>query len=102
MSDYALILAGGKRDIMNWTILGIPSQTNKLAVVTGATGGLGYETALGLAQAGAEVILAGRNHEKGRDAIRRIRQQAPSSKIRFEKVDLAVRRVDRCPLAESS
>src|SRR3546814_5473340 len=33
----------------------------KLAIVTGATGGLGLETALGLAGAGAEVVLAGRN-----------------------------------------
>jgi NAD(P)-dependent dehydrogenase (short-subunit alcohol dehydrogenase family) len=72
----------------NWTIADIPSQKGKLAVVTGATGGLGYETALGLAQAGAEVVLAGRSDEKGRDAIQRIRQQVPSSKIRFERVDL--------------
>ena len=31
----------------------IPSQFGKMAVVTGATGGLGYETALALAKAGA-------------------------------------------------
>jgi len=39
-----------------WTVADIPSQKGKLAVVTGATGGLGYETALGLAHAGAEVV----------------------------------------------
>jgi NAD(P)-dependent dehydrogenase (short-subunit alcohol dehydrogenase family) len=75
-----------KRD---WGVKDMPNQTGKLAVVTGATGGLGYETALGLAQAGAEVVLAGRNDAKGEDAIRRIRAVAPGAKVRFEKVDLA-------------
>jgi len=73
----------------NWGIGDIPSQTGKLAVVTGATGGLGYETALGLAQAGAEVILAGRNEAKGADAVRRILAVVPGAKVRFGMVDLA-------------
>ena len=51
-----------------WTTRDIPDQSGKLAVVTGATGGLGLETALGLAKAGAEVVLAGRNPAKGRNA----------------------------------
>jgi NAD(P)-dependent dehydrogenase (short-subunit alcohol dehydrogenase family) len=73
---------------INWTLADIPSQKDKLAVVTGATGGLGFETALGLAKANAEVVLAGRNDEKGRVAIQRIRAEIPSAKIVFEKVDL--------------
>ncbi len=73
----------------NWSNTDIPSQAGKLAVVTGATGGLGYETALGLAQAGAEVILAGRNEAKGADAVRRILTVAPGAKVRFGMVDLA-------------
>lgn len=73
----------------NWSNTDIPSQATKLAVVTGATGGLGYETALGLAQAGAEVILAGRNEAKGADAVRRILTVAPGAKVRFCMVDLA-------------
>jgi NAD(P)-dependent dehydrogenase (short-subunit alcohol dehydrogenase family) len=71
-----------------WTLADIPSQNGKLAVVTGATGGLGYETSLALAQAGAEVVLAGRNEDKGWDAIQRIRRQAASAKIFFEKINL--------------
>ena len=43
----------------------IPSQLGRSAVVTGATGGLGYETALALAKAGAEVILTGRDVGRG-------------------------------------
>jgi NAD(P)-dependent dehydrogenase (short-subunit alcohol dehydrogenase family) len=41
-----------------WTIADIPSQEGKLAVVTGANSGIGWHTALELARAGGEVILA--------------------------------------------
>jgi NAD(P)-dependent dehydrogenase (short-subunit alcohol dehydrogenase family) len=73
----------------NWTIADIPPQRGKLAVVTGATGGLGYQTALGLAQAEAEVVLTGRNDAKGREGISKIRKQLPDAKISFEALDLA-------------
>lgn len=49
----------------DWSIDQIPPMAGKLAVVTGATGGLGFETALALAGAGAEVVLTGRNDDKG-------------------------------------
>jgi NAD(P)-dependent dehydrogenase (short-subunit alcohol dehydrogenase family) len=58
-------------------------------VVTGATGGLGYEIALALAQGCADVIVAARNESKGREAAARIRSLAPRSLVRFEKLDLA-------------
>jgi NAD(P)-dependent dehydrogenase (short-subunit alcohol dehydrogenase family) len=72
-----------------WTVVDIPSQRGKLAVVTGATGGLGYETALALASAGAEVLVTGRNAEKGRVATERIKRAVPSAKVRFDMLDLA-------------
>jgi NAD(P)-dependent dehydrogenase (short-subunit alcohol dehydrogenase family) len=53
----------------DWTTADIPPQGGKTAVVTGATGGLGYETALALAGAGATVVLTGRNDLKGRHAL---------------------------------
>lgn len=71
-----------------WTAKQIPSQSNKIVVVTG-TGGLGYETALELSRAGAEVILAGRNPAKGAESVQKILAQAPQAKIRFEELDLA-------------
>ena len=74
---------------MSWTARDIPSQQGKLAIVTGATGGLGYETALALAQHGAEVILAARNADKGRDAVASIRAAAPQANLHFARVDLA-------------
>jgi len=72
----------------HWTEQDIPPQTGRFAVVTG-TGGLGYETALVLARHGAEVILAGRNAAKGRNATRQIVARAPGANVRFELLDLA-------------
>ena len=66
----------------------IPDLSGKTAVVTGATGGLGYETARMLAEHGARVILAGRNAGKGSEALKGIRAAAPRADIAFEKVDL--------------
>jgi NADP-dependent 3-hydroxy acid dehydrogenase YdfG len=49
-----------KTDMTKWTVADIPSLQGKLAVVTGANSGIGWHTALELARAGAEVILASR------------------------------------------
>ena len=73
----------------SFTLDDIPDLTDKLAVVTGATGGLGPETTLGLAGAGAEVALVGRNPAKGRDAAGLIRARYPHVRVWFEQVDLA-------------
>lgn len=73
----------------DWTIKDIPDQSGRLAIVTGATGGLGLETALALAGAGAEVVLAARNPGKGREAVALIRARHPQANVRFEQVDLA-------------
>jgi NAD(P)-dependent dehydrogenase (short-subunit alcohol dehydrogenase family) len=71
-----------------WTTKDMASQGGKLAVVTG-TGGLGYETALALAQAGAEVVLAGRNPQAGASAVARIVAEVPGARVRFGALDLA-------------
>ena len=73
----------------NWTVSAIPSQAGKLAVVTGANSGIGWNTALELARAGAEVVVAARDERKGRDAVQRIKHAIPQSKLRFEQLDLA-------------
>lgn len=73
----------------SWTIKDIPEQSGRLAIVTGATGGLGLETSLALAGAGADVILAGRNPAKGQAAQTLIRARHPGADVRFEIVDLA-------------
>jgi NAD(P)-dependent dehydrogenase (short-subunit alcohol dehydrogenase family) len=71
-----------------WSLADIPPQTARRAIVTG-TGGLGYETALALAAAGATVILAGRNETKGRGSVVRILNLQPHARISFERLDLA-------------
>src|ERR1700738_505643 len=67
----------------------IPSQLGRSAVVTGATGGLGYETALALAKAGAEVIVTGRDHRKGQSAIEKINREVFGARGSYEPLDLA-------------
>lgn len=72
----------------NWTTVDIPSQSGRSAVVTG-TGGLGFEDAVALARAGAEVIIAGRNAAKGKAAVDKVLEQASGANVKFEQVDLA-------------
>jgi NAD(P)-dependent dehydrogenase (short-subunit alcohol dehydrogenase family) len=72
----------------SWTASDIPSQQGRTAVVTG-TGGLGFQDALALARAGANVIIAGRSASKGAAAISHIRRNVPGAKVRFGELDLA-------------
>ncbi|OWZ21784.1 Glycoside hydrolase [Phytophthora megakarya] len=51
---------------MNWDGSTMPSQNNKLAIVTGANSGIGFEAAKALAIHGAHVILGCRNEGRGR------------------------------------
>jgi NAD(P)-dependent dehydrogenase (short-subunit alcohol dehydrogenase family) len=67
----------------------IPSQLGRTVVVTGATGGLGYETALALAKAGSEVILTGRDDRKGQRALEKISREVIGAKAAYERLDLA-------------
>jgi len=71
-----------------WTTNDIPPQRGRSVVVTG-TGGLGFQDALALARAGAEVIIAGRNPSKGAAAVAALRKEVPNGDVRFEVVDLA-------------
>ena len=73
---------------MGWTVQDIPPLAGKLAIVTGSNSGLGYETALALAGAGAETIVAARSRDKGESAVARIRAAHPGANVRFEALDL--------------
>ena len=61
----------------------------KRALVTGASGGLGLETARALAAHGAEVILAARDAAKTDSALRSIREQVPGARVTGTDLDLA-------------
>jgi NAD(P)-dependent dehydrogenase (short-subunit alcohol dehydrogenase family) len=67
----------------------VPDQTGKLAIVTGATSGIGFETAKQLAAAGAEVVLAVRNPDKGENAIKRILAEVPKAQVWQSALDLS-------------
>ncbi|MCU1451242.1 MAG: Short-chain dehydrogenase [Acidimicrobiales bacterium] len=72
-----------------WTADDIPDLTGKVAVVTGANSGLGYETALGLAGHGAEVILACRDEGRGTTALENLRAAVPDAQTELALLDLA-------------
>lgn len=65
-----------------------PPEVGKLAVVTASTNGIGFDLVLALAQAGADVIVTGRQTAEGHEALARIRPLAPNALVRFEKLDL--------------
>lgn len=67
----------------------VPDLTGKLAVVTGASDGLGFGLAGRLAAAGAEVIMPVRNAEKGAAAAARIRTATPGATVSTRPLDLA-------------
>jgi NAD(P)-dependent dehydrogenase (short-subunit alcohol dehydrogenase family) len=56
-------------------------MNGKICIVTGANSGIGKETALGLAQMGARVVMVCRNAEKGRAALEEIRRESGSSQV---------------------
>ena len=72
-----------------WTLADIPGQTGKRAIVTGATSGIGLETAAALAGAGAEVVLTGRDEGRGRAALDAVRARHPAARVRFAIADQA-------------
>ncbi|MGW3106145.1 SDR family NAD(P)-dependent oxidoreductase [Streptomyces sp. NPDC001100] len=57
---------------MKWTEGDIPDQSGRVAVVTGANTGLGFDTARALAEHGAHVVLAVRDVAKGKNAAARM------------------------------
>lgn len=74
---------------MTFNLNNIPSQKGRIAIVTGANIGLGYETALGLAKKEMTVILACRNEKKAAAAKQDILKEVPSANIDILQIDLS-------------
>ena len=74
---------------MAWNTTDIPDLTDKTAVVTGANGGLGLESARALSGAGAHVVMAARNQEKARAAVDAIKETHPEASLEIVELDLA-------------
>ena len=74
---------------MSWTAADIPDLTGKTAVVTGANGGLGLESARELAGAGAHVVMAARNQEKAQAALEDLLSTHPDASLEIVQLDLS-------------
>ena len=72
-----------------WTTDDIPYLAGRTAVVTGANSGLGFESALALARAGAQVVMACRDQAKGAAALDLIRASVPDAAAIVAPLDLA-------------
>src|SRR3954451_22039776 len=72
-----------------WTSADVPDQSGRIAVITGANSGLGYDTAAVLADKGAHVVLAVRNLDKGRQAADRIKAASPNAVVALQQLDLS-------------
>jgi NAD(P)-dependent dehydrogenase (short-subunit alcohol dehydrogenase family) len=75
----------------------MPDLSGKYAVVTGASSGLGYESAKALAASGAEVVLAVRDLARGDACASRIRAGVRDAKLGVAHLDLAsLRSIQDC------
>jgi NAD(P)-dependent dehydrogenase (short-subunit alcohol dehydrogenase family) len=62
---------------------------NKIILITGATSGIGKQTAISLASMGATIVITGRNHEKGEEAIKEIKSISKNENIDLIIADLS-------------
>ena len=71
-----------------WTEAQVPDLTGKVAIVTGANSGIGYDTARVLAQHGVTVVMACRNMSKANEAAEQIRATKPAGTVEVMQLDL--------------
>ncbi|MDP3207609.1 MAG: oxidoreductase [Rhodoglobus sp.] len=74
---------------MAYTAKSAPDLTGRTAVITGANGGLGLETAKVMAAKGAHVVMAVRDRAKAHDAAEQIRALTPNASVELVDLDLA-------------
>ena len=59
----------------------MPAQSQKIAIVTGANNGIGFETAIGMAEAGWHVVMACRSQDKAEKAKAMIVKRLPAARL---------------------
>lgn len=67
----------------------VPDLTDRRAVITGASDGIGLVIARTLAAAGADVVMPVRNRRKGEAAVAAIREHVPTARLTLHDVDLS-------------
>lgn len=71
----------------NFSIDNYPSQTGKIAIITGANSGIGFETAKALAKMGMTVVMACRNLEKAEEAKKKLLNNDTHASVKPMKID---------------
>ncbi|MBU6532981.1 oxidoreductase [Streptomyces sp. NPDC057245] len=71
-----------------WNTGDMPALDGRVAVVTGANGGLGYVISRELARRGATVVLACRSAERGSAAVERLLGEVPGAAVEAARLDL--------------
>jgi NAD(P)-dependent dehydrogenase (short-subunit alcohol dehydrogenase family) len=80
----------GRHDAhVTFTEESVPDQAGKVAVITGANSGIGYEATRVLAARGARVVLACRDTGKMADAVARLKRELPSATLDTVQLDLS-------------
>ncbi|MFH8250167.1 SDR family oxidoreductase [Microbacterium sp. B2969] len=74
---------------MTYPAVSLPDLAGSLALVTGASDGIGRQIALGLAHAGADLVLPVRDRAKGERAAAYIRESVPGARIELRALDLS-------------
>ncbi len=74
---------------MNFNLKNVPSQKGRIAIVTGANNGIGFETSLAMANYGFKVIMACRNLTKAEKAKSEILQKSPNADLDILQLDLS-------------
>jgi NAD(P)-dependent dehydrogenase (short-subunit alcohol dehydrogenase family) len=72
-----------------WKLEDVPDQTGRVAIITGANCGIGFEAARMLALRGARVVLACRNREKAQAAQAQILGEHPAARVLVQPLDLS-------------
>ena len=90
VGSFTRVGYAARRALFDWDDEPAPDLRGRVAVVTGATGGLGLATASGLARLGAEVRLVGRDDVKLGRAVEALRNEVPGASVVTHTSDFTV------------
>ncbi|WP_256105412.1 SDR family NAD(P)-dependent oxidoreductase [Streptomyces sp. ODS05-4] len=74
--------------MIRWNETVLPELTGRVALVTGATGGLGRQTAGELARRGAHVVITGRDRRRGEGAVGALRRAGAAGELHWMPMEL--------------